>query len=196
MSTVAAKTRYTPEDLLTMPDSVDFELVDGELVRRNMGLQSSLIGGELYRRMSNFSHESGGGWTLPADASYQCFPDDPDKVRKPDVSYIRRERLSLDQFPRGHARIFPDLAAEVVSPNDLFEEVMVKVEEYLAAGVRLVWVLDPFARRIHVFRADGTGTILRADDELSGEDVLPGFHCRVGDLFLVPAGVREAASGQ
>jgi Uma2 family endonuclease len=196
MSTVATNTRYTPEDLLAMPQGVDFELVNGELVRRNMGFRSSRVGGRVFRLMDMHSEANGLGWVLPADVGYQCFPDDPINVRKPDVSFIRRERLLAHQEPEGYARIAPDLAVEVVSPNDLFEELAEKVEEYLAAGVRLVWVVDPTAQRVLVYRADGTGTILRADDELSGEDVLPGFRCRVGDLFLVPAGVREAASGQ
>jgi hypothetical protein len=69
---------------------------------------------------------------LPSDAGYQCFPDDPGKVRKPDASFIQAARLAVEDEPEGWARIAPDLAVEVVSPNDLFEAVAIKVREYLS----------------------------------------------------------------
>jgi Uma2 family endonuclease len=192
MSTVAAKPRYTPDDLLKMPDGDRYELVDGELVERNMGWYSSLIGGELFRLLSNFCVAKSLGRVTPADASYQCFPDNPDKVRKPDVSFICLERLPAGQEPEGHCRIAPDLAAEVVSPNDLYSDVEGKVAEYLAAGVLLVWVINPPTRSARVHRADGTVTDLEESDELSGENVVPGFRCRVGDLFLAPAAAKPS----
>jgi Uma2 family endonuclease len=127
---------------------------------------------------------------LPADASYQCFADDPTKVRKPDVSFIQASRLPASERPTGHCQIAPDLAVEVVSPNDLFEDVSRKVEEYLAAGVRLVWVIDPKAERVFIYRQDGSATILTNKDSLDGEDVVPGFLCAIADLFKPPAGVE------
>lgn len=127
---------------------------------------------------------------LPADASYQCFADDPTKVRKPDVSFIQASRLSASERPTGHCQIAPDLAVEVVSPNDLFEDVSRKVEEYLAAGVRLVWVIDPKAERVFIYRHDESATILTNKDSLDGEDVVPGFLCAIADLFKPPAGVE------
>jgi Uma2 family endonuclease len=187
MSTVETKTRYTPEDLLAMPDDgKDYELVDGELVERNMGWYATWIGGRLYKLLTNYCDDKGLGWTAPGDASYQCFPDDPKKVRKADVSFIRIERLSPGQEPQGHCRIPPDLAVEVVSPNDLYSEVEAKVGEYLGAGVRLVWVIDPPTRSVRVHRANGTVADLEEEDELSGEEVIPGFRCRVGELFAAP----------
>lgn len=186
MSTVATKTRITPADLLKMPDGKDYELVDGELVERNMGWNSSRIGGELYFFLRAHNQQTPQGWVVPADASYQCFPDAPGKVRKPDVSFVRFERLSPQHEPTGHCPIAPDLAAEVVSPNDLYEEVEEKVVEYVAAGVKLVWVINPAKRSVRVHRADGTITDLGESDELNGEDVIPGFRCRVGDLFAPP----------
>src|SRR6516164_2607030 len=93
------------------------------------------------------------GWVFPEGTSYQCFSDAPGKVRKPDVSFIRLERLSAEEAAaRGHARIAPELAVEVVSPNDLYEEVDEKVEEWLAAGVQLVWVVSPRLRTVTVHR--------------------------------------------
>jgi Uma2 family endonuclease len=188
VSTLATEKRHTPEDLLAMPDGDRYELVDGELVERHMGFRSSLIGGEIQRRLANFCLENRLGWVVPADAGYQCFPDDPNRVRKPDVSFVRLDRFPSGQVPEGFATIAPDLAVEVVSPNDLSDAVEEKVEEYLAAGVRLVWVVHPPTRTIHVHRADGTGTILRANDELTGADVIRDFRCRVAEIFLANAG--------
>jgi len=193
MNVVTTKTRFTPEDLLTLPDGDQYELVDGQLVERNMGFKSGRIAGVIERRIGKFVEDHQLGWVLPADVGYQCFPDDTYRVRKPDVSFLRKERLPADQEPEGHCRLAPDLVIEVVSPNDLYEEVTGKVEMYLSAGVLLVWVFDPDRRWVFVYRRDGTGTILRPDDELSGEEVLPGFRCRVGDLFLPPPGTVPAS---
>ena len=192
MSTAAAPKRYTPQDLLTMPDGDRYELVDGQLVERNMSFWSSYVAGEIYRLLSSHVRENQQGWVLPEGTSYQCFPDSPTKVRKPDDSFIRRERLTLAQATEeGHISIAPDLAVEVVSPNDTAYDIAVKVQELLAAGVRLIWVVIPADRRVEVHRLRGPGTILRENDELTGEDVLPGFRCRVGDLFLPPPGVTN-----
>jgi Uma2 family endonuclease len=191
MSVSTNKATYTPADLLSMPDGDMYELVNGQLVERKMGFRSSRIGGRLFHRLWAHCDKNRLGWVLPADAGYQCFPDDPNKVRKPDVSFIRADRLSADEEPEGHCRLAPDLAVEVVSPHDLFEEIAVKVTEYLAAGVRMIWVLDPATQRIHIHRQDSTGTILTRRDELTGEDVVPGFCCPVAELFRPPAGVSS-----
>jgi Uma2 family endonuclease len=183
MSVVTAEARYKPEDLLTLPDMDSFELVDGQLVERNIGAKSVWVGGQLITAMNNHIHLHKLGWVWPSDASYQCFPDDPEKVRRPDGSFIRLGRLPGEVLPRGHIEIVPDLALEVVSPNDLFSEVEEKVEEYLGAGVRLVWVIDPELRRGWVYRPGGARTALGENDAFDGEDVLPGFRCRLGDVL-------------
>ena len=169
-----------------MPDGDRYELVNGELVERDMGFKSSRIGGRFYRFLSVYCEDNGLGWVAPADASFQCFPDDPEKVRKPDASFIRAERMPSDQQPEGHCRLVPDAAAEVVSPNDTYSDVEIKVDEYLQAGVLLVWVIHPATRSVRVHRRDGTMSDLREDDELTGENVIPGFRCRVSDLFADP----------
>jgi Uma2 family endonuclease len=129
------------------------------------------------------------------DAGYQLFPTSPYTVRKPDVSFVRYGRLPGEQPPPGYAKLAPDLAAEVISPNDFYEEVDEKIEEYLRAGVRLVWVISPRNHTIRVYRLDGTSQSLREADELSGEDVLPGFRCRVADLFPSPPATPHQGNG-
>src|SRR5580704_8315063 len=102
MSTaIATKTEYTPEDLLAMPDGKSYELVDGQLVERNMGAESSWVGGELYARLRQYGQEHQLGWAFPADTGYQCFPHAPGLVRKPDVSFVRYGRLPDGMLPQG-----------------------------------------------------------------------------------------------
>jgi Uma2 family endonuclease len=193
MSTLTTPTRYTPENLLTMPDGDRYELVDGQLVERNTSTWSSYIAGKAYGRLDAHCQANRLGWVLPEGTSYQCFPDAPGKVRRADVSFIRADRMSMaTATAEGHTPVAPDLAVEVLSPNDLVYGVDEKVQEYLQAGVRLVWVVHPQSRTVEVHHAQGAGTVLREEDELDGEDVLPDFRCRVGDLFLPPPGVGAA----
>jgi hypothetical protein len=110
-----------------MPDGHHFDLVDGHLVERHMGAESSWIAQQVNRHLGNYVAASQGGLVLGLDCGYQIFPDDPNRVRFPDGSFIRRGRLPHDVPPRGHVRIVPDLLIEVVSPNDLAWEVEVKV---------------------------------------------------------------------
>lgn len=180
---IATTSRITPEELLKLPDGERYELVDGELVEGVMSGESVWVAGRLFRRIDEHCEALGSGIALTDGQSYQCFPDDEDRVRRPDVSYVRAGRISLDQFEHGHFRIAPDLAAEVVSPNDLFSDVERKANEYLTAGVKLVWVLNPETQTILVYRPDGTMAHLSAKDDLDGETVLPGFQCPVRSLF-------------
>src|SRR5262249_16761214 len=117
-----ATVTYTPDDLLAMPDGKSYELVNGELMERHMGIEAGWVAGRLPSRLDRFCEVNGLGWALPSEAGYQCFPHDPGRVRKPDVSFIRNGRFPGGVLPRGWARMRPDLAVEVVSPNDLAEE--------------------------------------------------------------------------
>src|SRR5207302_6337262 len=136
----------TAEQLLTIPDSDQFELIDGKLVEINMGARASYIEARLTRLLVAFCESPFAGWVLPGDTSYQCFPNRPNVVRRPDVSVIRPGRLPSETLPEGHLRLAPDLVAEVVSPNDLYYEVEEKIAEYRSAGVRLIWLLVPPSR--------------------------------------------------
>src|SRR5438132_9356435 len=188
MSTTATKTRYTPEDLLSMPDSDRYELVAGNLVERNMSMLSSYIAGVIHALLLAFCIPNRLGWVFPEGTSYQCFRDDPNKVRKPDTSFICLGRLSPEQASaKGHAHLAPDLAVEVVSPNDLYYEVDTKAQEWIRAGVRLLWIINPDGRTVRIYRADGSDASRRAEDEISGEDVVPGFCCRVRQFFELPS---------
>jgi Uma2 family endonuclease len=123
MSTsIATRPGYTPEDLLNMPDSKSYELVNGQLVERKTGTESSWVGGQLFAQLDRFCKEHNIGWVFPADSGYQCFPHDPRGVRRPDLSVIRFGRLPGGVLPKGWSKITPDLAVEVLSPNDSIYE--------------------------------------------------------------------------
>ena len=187
MSILAPSSTVTPEELLAMPDSVDFELVDGKLVERHMGMESSEIAARIILLVGMFLRDHRLGRLFGADAAYRCFPDAPEKIRKPDVSIIRNGRLPGEQTPTGYCPIYPDLAIEVISPGDLAYEVEEKVAEYLKVDVRLVWVVHPPTRtvRVHRPRSAAAGPIseLAGNDTITGEEVLPGFSCSVAEFF-------------
>ena len=183
MATAAVDTPYPPEDLLALPDKGRYELIDGQLVERNMGARSSYVAAKLLRLLGLLTDAEELGLLFGSDCGYQIFADDPSRVRYADGSFMRRGRLPGDIPPEGHCHIPPDLVIEAISPNDIARAVEEKVEQWLAAGVRLVWVLYPDSRRLHVHRYDGTVSKLRLDDALSGEDVVPGFQCRIGEVF-------------
>jgi len=106
----------------------------------------------------------------------------PDTVRAPDVSFVSTARLAsapADGFFPGA----PDLAVEVLSPEDRASEIQEKTREYLAAGSRLVWIVDPQTETVIAYRPSGDARIYSGADEVSGEDVLPGFSFRPTDLF-------------
>ncbi len=180
MSTVAHP-RMTPEELLKLPDGERYELVDGELVECGMSGKSVWLATWLSAQLVGFAIPRRLGYVL-TEASIQCFAD-PGKVRRPDVAFFANGRMGDAEYEAGHIRIAPDLAVEVVSPNDLAYEVALKSEEYLAAGVRLVWIIHPETQTVDVLRADGSALHLRGSQQLSGEDVLPGFEYPLPELF-------------
>ena len=194
MSAVAEKTLITPEEFLRMPDRKNFELVDGDLLERNVSALSSWVGFTLARLIGNYVEGNQLGWMFGADNGFQCFPDRPKAVRLPDVSFVKSGRMTWDQLTDGWLRVVPDLVVEVISPNDKAYELDEKIEMFLKAGVPLLWIVNPNVRTIRILRADGSAAILRDADQLSGEDIIPGFVCPVSSIFppLTPLTPVEA----
>jgi len=173
----------TVADYLALSDTRGWELDNGRLLEKNVGTKSGWIGGELYFLISLFLKNHRLGWVFTSEAAYKCFPDHSDHFRKPDVSFIRYGRLAGEELPEPFITIPPDLAAEVISPNDTAYDVERKVAEYLEAGVKLVWVVNPDLRTVRIHRADGSIGLADERGQVSGEDVLPGFTFAVADLF-------------
>jgi Uma2 family endonuclease len=104
-------------------------------------------------------------------------------VRLPDVAFVATGRFEDDRPPEGFSPVPPDLAVAVLSPEDRSQPLLGKIGEYLDAGVRLIWVIDPETRRATRYRSLSDVRALTAEDELNGEDVLPGFRCRLADIL-------------
>lgn len=158
------------------------ELLRGVLVvKEPPGFLHGAVAARLANLITNHANERSLGMVLAAETGFQ-LASDPDTVRAPDVAFLRSERVP-QPLPRGYAALAPDLVVEVLSPNDRPGEVLAKVGDWLSAGARLVWVVDPVARRVRVYRADGSDAHLGEHDAFDGEDVLPGFRCQVTSLF-------------
>lgn len=180
--------RMSPPALLTadelqhvyVPDK-RVELVRGLLVVRELpGMRHARVAMDLALALGAHVRAAALG-RVYAEAGFK-LASNPDTVRGPDVAFIRRDRIP-DPEPTGFAHFAPDLVVEVISPGDRAGEVLAKVADWLSAGTRLVWVLDPARRVARVYRADGTEQILTADESLDGGDVVPGFSCPVGEIF-------------
>jgi Uma2 family endonuclease len=195
MSVVLEKPKVTPEELLRLPKDRRYELVDGELVEKPMSATSGAVGGELMTLLGQHIRAQGLGALFNAETGYRCFADDPDKVRKPDISFIGRDKISAELWETGFIRTVPDLVVEVLSPSDVSYEVDRRVQDYLSAGVKLVWVVHPQSRSVHVYRPGGQGVILSERDELDGEQVLPGFRLPVREIFRPLEQLPQTGSG-
>jgi Uma2 family endonuclease len=175
---------YTPEELLALEDGTKYELIDGIPVERHVSVKSSHVGVRFAAKWFDHAETTGVGEVYASDLQVRAFPWDPRLVRKPDAAFIRTERVP--QEDSGFLEIAPDAVVEVISPNDVMQEVREKVEQWLRAGVRMVWVAYPPQREITVYRPGSKPMLLTADDEIPGEDVIPGFQCPVADLFPAP----------
>ncbi len=191
MSTITAPTLspapipariYTPFDVLEMSDGVRYELVDGRLVELTMGFLSQRLGFRVGHLLENHCEPSGLAYVV-TEAGYTCFPDRPGRMRRPDVSLVLAERMTPELMGRGFLPIRPDLAIEIVSPNDTIYDLEEKLVDYRDAQIPLVWIVIPSTRRVRVLRHNGPTSELGPDDELTADPILPGFRCLVADLF-------------
>jgi Uma2 family endonuclease len=173
-----------PEDLLRLPEGDHYELVDGVPKEKQMGAESDEVAGLLLTHFNVFIRAKKLGRAYGSQTGFQCFASDPKLVRMPDTSFVAAGRLPGDKTPEGYIKIAPDLAVEVVSPNEMYEDLEAKVREYRGAGVKLIWVVSPKSRTVLIRRLDGSCAEVGEAGTLSGEDVLPGFACPVAELFV------------
>lgn len=173
----------TADDLLTLDrPNKSTELVRGKLVvREPPSTYHGRVQSTLNVLVGSFVRAHQLGAVFGQDTGFK-IASDPDTVRAPDLAFVSRARVS-QIGPRGYAALAPDLVAEILSPDDRPGEVLTKVGEWLEAGVVLVWVIDPDRKTANVYRADGSVTTVSSDSDLDGETVLPGFSCRLSELF-------------
>ena len=180
---VAGMTPMTAEELSAKPlPNKRTELVRGVLVvREPAGFRHGAISAALTAILRAYVEAHRLGLVLAAETGF-TLERNPDTVRAPDVAFVRQDRIP-DPEPVGFAELAPDLVVEVLSPDDRPGETLAKVSDWLTAGSRLVWVVDPAHRLARVYRADGSETIVAEADALDGEDVVAGFSCRLGEIL-------------
>jgi Uma2 family endonuclease len=173
----------TAEQLAELPDDGHkYELMRGELITMApAGRRSGRLGLSIGRLMAEHVEAHNLGEVYGADTGF-ILARDPDLVLAPDAAFVLAERLA--GVPEdGYLPLAPDLAVEVISPSERAGHISAKVIDYLDAGVRLVWLIDPRRQTVTVYTPDRTAHILRSPDVLDGGDVLPGFRLSLAELF-------------
>jgi Uma2 family endonuclease len=165
-------------------DEALYEVVNGERVELPpMGIYASWITGRLDHRLGPFveSHELG---TVVPEALF-ILDAESNLRRRPDLAFVSAQRWPLDrEIPEsGDWQVVPDLAVEVVSPNDLIRDILAKMREYFEMGVRQVWIVIPEEKQVYVYTSRTEVRILSSADELDGGTLLPGFRLPVATLF-------------
>ncbi len=172
---------YTPDEFLWLQDAHLFELIDGGLVERNMSIRSSLIGIKIATALENYAHAKG-GFVIGSDGGLRIFgPNRENWVRYPDVAYFGKGHVLADLPLEGWGTVAPDIVVEVVSPNDMADEVEAKTRDWLGAGVSTVWVAYPTLREIVVHTKSGRYA-LEGEQALTDER-LPGFSVPAASFF-------------
>lgn len=164
-------------------DDFRYELLRGELIKMSpTGFDHGRVAAKLLAVLERFAREQALGVVVGTDAGF-ILSRDPDTVRAPDIAFVSQQRLR----EAGHVKAFwpgaPDLAIEVLSPDDRTFEIEEKVQEYLTAGARMVWVVSPKLRTVTIYRSGGQMGMLGSEQILDGGDVLPGFRLIVGEIF-------------
>lgn len=158
------------------------ELIGGELVMMSpAGFDHGRFASKIVAALGIYAAQRKSGVVTTAETGFQIAAD-PDTVRSPDVAYVRAERV-----PSGGVKGFfpgaPDLAVEIISPSDRTHEIAAKAQEWLRAGCRSVWVVDPERHSVTVRCSGGQLTILTASDTLIDSGLLPDFSMPVAEIF-------------
>ena len=176
------KPLLTAKDLQDMGEEGEFcELVDGKLVKMSPSfLPEARVVRTVQRLLDNFVYSRQLGEIFGPDLGYELTTH---RVRAPDVSFVSAEKLVAYGNPQEFAKVVPDLAVEVISPEVRYGYLQRKIRDYFEAGVRLLWIIDPQMQTVTVYHSPLDLRILTAADALPGEEVLPGFSCLVAELF-------------
>lgn len=173
----------TEEDVLRLYENENrlYELVDGTLLEKTVGTYESYLALVIARHLSNFVAEKNLGIVLGADGMLRIAPS---LIRIPDVSFIEWDRLPDRRVPRDPiAAITPNLAVEVISRSNTQQEMDRKLQEYLSAGVQLIWYVYPESRSVHVFEGDVNVQIVSITGSIVGRKSLTGFKLPLASLF-------------
>ena len=176
----------TADQLLKTPGLGRCELVRGELIMMtHAGFEHGSVVAKITAPLVRFVQQHRLGQMTGAETGFR-IGHDPDTVRAPDVAFVRAERIPPEPV-RGFFPGAPDLAVEVLSPDDRASAVLDKVHQWLAAGCLVVWVVDPEKRTVTVYNGPDRTVTLTAADELSADNLLPGLRLPVTEIFVPPS---------
>ena len=174
-----------------LPANADryFELERGKVIEMPPPIPwHGFITARITRILGQHAETSGVGLVLSNDSGV-IVERNPDSVRGPDVSYFTKSfanETEMKLFLRSYLSVPPVIAVEVLSPSDRVNRIAAKVDEYLAFGVKQVWVVDPESKDVAVHRPGKSMLLLEGDAELPGGNDPPGFSCRVSDFLRMP----------
>ncbi len=174
---------WTDQELMALPDDGNkYELVDGELIVSNSGLEHGYIAAILVSALYSFVVSRKLGVVLDSSTAFTMKTGNK---RSPDVSFLSKDRLQgLKKLPKGFGQGAPDLAVEILSPSNTTAEIHSKIVEYLENGTKLIWVINPEEEYVLVYKSKPSpDRLLSSVDILSGEETLPDFSFAVADLF-------------
>jgi Uma2 family endonuclease len=173
----------TAEEFAKIPDDgYRYELVEGRVIRMSPpGMRHAALVMHIGALLLDYvkGHKLG---VVIASGGFKLATN-PDTVREPDVAFLHRDRIPQSGLPEGFWSGPADLAVEVRSPSDRPSEIRAKVADYLARGVRLVWVVDPKKQTVSIHRPNAASATLQINDEVNGDDILPGFVSTVRRLL-------------
>ena len=174
----------TADELFMMPDDgFCYDLVKGELKKMSPpGSEHGAIIGRLTVALGSYVEANDLGEVFGAETGFK-LASNPDTVLGPDVAFVSNERIPPTGIPVGYWPGAPDLAVEVISPGNTGREIEGKIGEYLAAGVRAVWIVNPKRRTVAIHRTDAQVQTLMENDTLDGQDVVPGFQYSIARMF-------------
>ena len=174
----------TADQLFEMPDDgFRYELVRGELKKMTpAGFKHGQLVVNLTVPLGAFVKQNRLGVVLGAETGFR-LTSNPDTVLAPDIAFIKQERLTLAGETEKFWPGAPDLAVEVLSPSDTVYEVEEKVATWLSSGTKMVWVVNPKLRSIHVHRSGASIETPAESGVLDGQEVIPGFQVNVAELF-------------
>jgi Uma2 family endonuclease len=181
---MSVATPVTADQLLHVPrDGCRYELIAGELKKMSpASWRHCAVAAWIHGRLAEHIRRHDLGMTFIAEPGF-LLAHDPDTVRVPDAAFIRKDHLPAEPPNEAFWPGAPDLAVEVVSPGDTVSEVDDEVKAWLDAGAMMVWVANPKWQTVTVYRSATDIKVLTASDELTGDDVIPGFRCPVGEIF-------------
>ena len=171
-----------------MPESEGAELLDGVIVEKNVGNESSWLGTEIASLISAFIRGKRLGRVFGAENGIRIWPGRPNHIRKPDVTFVRQGKLPGNRPVKGWQEVVPDLVVEVVSPNDNAEDLERKLVDYREGGIPLIWVIFPGTRSAQVLTQTARLDV-HPSGVLEGGEALPGFSLALQELF---SGLDEA----